>query len=115
MSEPAELLAYARKATAAISGPADRRAARLELHEHAVARYEELLTSGATPEEALRETLARLGDPDDYAAELRRTSRPAMNVRNFVIVVAVSVLVTLVVFALLTWLFWANGAITVNF
>lgn len=112
---PAELLAYAKRATSAISGFADRRAARLELHEHAVARYEELVASGATPADALRETLDRLGDSDDYATELRRTSRPPLTLRNVAVVVAVAVLATLAVLALITWFLWVNGGITLHF
>lgn len=110
MTEPAELWSYAKKATAGISGETDRRAARIELHEHAVARYQEALATGATPQDALRDTLARLGDPAEYAADLRRANRPSMTPLNLSLVVAASVLVVLLVIALIVWFFWTNGA-----
>lgn len=110
MSESAELWTYAKKATAGISGQADRRAARAELHEHAVARYKEALSAGASPAEALRDTLERLGDPADYAADLRRSHRSSMTRRNLALVIGSSVLVVLTVIALIVWFFWANGA-----
>jgi hypothetical protein len=110
MTEPDELWRYATRATAGISSRADRRAARSELHEHALARYEDALGSGSTPQDALRDTLARLGDPTEYAADLRRASRSSMGPRNLTLVIAASVLVTLIVIALIAWFFWANGA-----
>lgn len=110
MTEPGELWNYAKQATAGISSHADRRAARAELHEHAVARYEEALGAGATPQDALRDTLARLGDPAEYAADLRRANRSSMSPRNLTLVIAVSLLVALIVIALIVWFFWANGA-----
>lgn len=110
MTEPDALWTYAKQATAGISSRTDRWAARAELHEHAVARYEEALAAGATPQDALQETLARLGDPAEYAVDLRRASRSSMSPRNLALVIVVSALVVLIAVALVVWFFWANGA-----
>lgn len=110
MTELDQLWRYAKQATASISGEADRRAAREELYEHAVTRYEGAIASGASPSDALNETLARLGDPAEYATELRRANRPAMSVRNLALLIAAAVLVAVAVIALVFWIFWANGA-----
>jgi hypothetical protein len=110
--ETGALWDYAKRATAAISEPGDRAAARDELYEHAVARYEELRAAGAPEADAVRGALQRLGDPSEYAADLRGASRSALSPGNLAAVVVACVLVALVVIGLVAWFFWANGAFT---
>src|SRR5262245_24072724 len=47
-----------------------------ELSQHLADRYVELLTRGATPDEAYRAALTELIDDESLARELRRVERP---------------------------------------
>jgi len=110
MPESEELWRYAQQATSVISDDRARRAARAELYEHAVARYEEALADGVTAEEALRGTLARLGDPAEYAADLRRANRSALTPRNVGLIVALSLLIAAIVLGGIYLYMWVSYA-----
>ncbi len=99
MPEIPELAEYSRSATAAIPQRRRRREASAELYEHALSRYEEAVTAGADHADAVRQALAQLGEPADYARDLERAQRPRLTP----VAVAGLVLATLAFFGLL-WL-----------
>jgi hypothetical protein len=111
MAEQEALMRYARQATAGISSSTARRAARAELYEHALSRYDEAVAAGSSAEEALRVALDRLGDPAEAQKELRNANRTPLTGKTLALFIAVATLVVLGVITALIVYLWSQGSI----
>jgi hypothetical protein len=67
------LRSWCKTAAAKIKYPPDRDAVTEELYGHAMDRYDDLINSGVSADEALRQTLAAMGDAQQLAPELAAT------------------------------------------
>ena len=70
------LRSWCKTAAAKIKYPPDRDAVTEELYGHAMDRYDDLINSGVSADEALRQTLAAMGDAQQLAPELAAVHRP---------------------------------------
>lgn len=75
MDIPPELAAHARRSTRLIPDGRERRDAYAELLDGLLCSYEDALTEGLSPDEALHRTLTIAGSPDDSAPNYDRAHR----------------------------------------